>query len=152
MELLIVGSGVLEAELRAYSAERHLPVRFAGFLNQTEIPRAYAAADALVLPSGSETWGLVVNEAMASGIPAVVSDRVGCREDLVDEGETGYSFPMGETGELADRLARLASDRSHAAEMGKEAQRRVFANFSIERTVNGTLSAVDYVVSRRTRR
>ena len=151
VELLIVGSGALEAELRAFSSERRLPVEFAGFLNQTEIPRAYAAADALVLPSGSETWGLVVNEAMASGLPVIVSDRVGCREDLVVEGETGYSYPMGDTVELADRLERLASDPSRTATMGREARRRVLAGYSIEKTVEGTRAAMEYVLSSRGR-
>ena len=153
VELLVVGSGGLEEDLRSLSIERRLPVCFTGFLNQTEIPQAYAAADALVLPSeAGETWGLVVNEAMASGLPAVVSDRVGCREDLVIEGETGYSYPMGEIRELADRLVRLASHPRRAAEMGKNARRRVFAEFSIEKAVEGTLNALDYAVSGRARR
>ncbi len=79
IHLLIVGSGEQEGEAREYAEERNLPVTLAGFLNQTEITRAYAAADCLVLPSDwGETWGLVVNEAMACGLPAIVSDRVGC--------------------------------------------------------------------------
>jgi glycosyltransferase involved in cell wall biosynthesis len=64
--LLIVGSGPLERALKNQVTNEGLPVRFTGFLNQTDIPAAYAAADCLVLPSDySETWGLVVNEAMA---------------------------------------------------------------------------------------
>ena len=149
VELLVVGSGALEEELLAYSAERRLPVRFAGFLNQMEIPQAYVVADALVLPSGCETWGLVVNEAMASGLAAIVSDRVGCREDLVVEGETGFSYRMGEIGELADRVERLASDPGRTAEMGKEASRRVFAKYSIQRTVEGTRAAMEFALSAR---
>ena len=82
--------------------EHTLPVSFAGFLNQGEIPAAYAACDALVLPSDyGETWGLVVNEAMACGVPAVVSDAVGCGPDLVEEGQTGMIFPLGDIPALA---------------------------------------------------
>jgi glycosyltransferase involved in cell wall biosynthesis len=87
---LLVGAGALEGSLRDFARLHHLPVTFAGFLNQTEIAKAYVVSDALVLPSDyGETWGLVVNEAMACGLPALVSDRVGCGPDLVLPGVTG---------------------------------------------------------------
>ncbi len=67
----------------------------AGFVNQQELPSWYAAADTLVLPSDSrETWGLVVNEAMAAGLPVVVSDAAGCSLDLVREGENGFTYAV----------------------------------------------------------
>ncbi len=77
---------------------------FAGFLDQSEISKAYVAADVLVLPSDySETWGLVVNEAMASGLPSVVSDRCGCALDLATV-RPNVTFPAGQVAELAVRL------------------------------------------------
>ena len=73
-----------------------------GFVNQSELPAVYASADVLVLPSdGQETWGLVVNEAMACGVPAVVSDAVGCGPDLIEPGRTGATFPFGDIAALA---------------------------------------------------
>ena len=91
----MVGSGELEGTCHQQAERRGLPVTFTGFLNQGEIADAYAAADALVLPSDSgETWGLVVNEAMACGLPAIVSDHVGCVADLVIHGQTGLIFPL----------------------------------------------------------
>src|SRR5262249_13386820 len=81
---LIVGDGALRQECEAEAVRSTAPIRFTGFLNQTEIIQAYVAADALVLPSdGGETWGLVVNEAMVCGRPCFVSDRVGCSPDLI---------------------------------------------------------------------
>jgi glycosyltransferase involved in cell wall biosynthesis len=81
---------------------------FAGFKNQSELPAIYAAADVLVLPSdGGETWGLVVNEAMACGLPAIVSDAAGCAPDLIEDGRTGFTFPMGDVEALVDRLAHV---------------------------------------------
>jgi glycosyltransferase involved in cell wall biosynthesis len=81
---------------------------FPGFLNQTEISRAYVAADCLVLPSDyGETWGLVVNEAMASGLPCLISDQCGCAEDLGNT-EPNVVFPCGDTTALADSLLKLA--------------------------------------------
>ncbi len=69
-------------------------MNFLGFVNQSRLPEVYAAAHVLALPSGAEeTWGLVVNEAMACGIPAVVSDAVGCGPDLVEPGVTGEVVP-----------------------------------------------------------
>ena len=129
--------------------QENLPVTFAGFLNQSEIPKAYVAADCLVLPSDSgETWGLVVNEAMACGIPAIVSDHVGCGPDLVIEGETGGVFPLGDIDALAHKIAHFASDADRLKAMGKEAQRRVMTYYSVDRAVEGTLAAIHAAVQR----
>ena len=108
VQVVLVGSGELEDALReAATSELEVPVHFAGFKNQSELPQYYVGADLLVLPSdGGETWGLVVNEAMACGLPAVVSDAVGCAPDLIDAGETGEVFPMGDIEALADALER----------------------------------------------
>lgn len=142
VHLLIVGSGELEAACRAFVAEHSLPVSFAGFLNQTEIPGAYAAADALVLPSDTgETWGLVVNEAMACGLPAIVSDTVGCAEDLVQPGLTGLLVPCGDPAALAAAMERLAADPWAAARMGEQARQRVTSHYGVEQAVGGVLSA-----------
>ena len=124
IHLLFAGSGELGARLRTScnvavdgeqparppSAGSERPVAsFTGFLNQTEISRAYVAADCLVLPSDhGETWGLVVNEAMASGLPCVVSDACGCAEDLVAPTQR---FPLGNAAALADRLQNLVAGR-----------------------------------------
>ncbi|HXG88156.1 MAG TPA: glycosyltransferase family 4 protein [Vicinamibacterales bacterium] len=107
-QLLIVGTGPLEASCRAEAAQLGVATRFAGFLNQDAIVQSYVAADCLVLPSdGRETWGLVVNEAMATGLPAVVSDEVGCQPDLVIEGRTGAVARCGDITSLADALERI---------------------------------------------
>jgi len=140
MHLLVVGDGALLADARDFAAQRKLPVTFAGFLNQGEIPAAYAAADCLVLPSDArETWGLVVNEAMACGIAAIVSDRVGCAADLITPGATGEVFPLGDVGALASRLAAAAREPQRLREMGERARQRVCEGYSIERAVEGTV-------------
>jgi len=114
------------------------------------MPEAYAAADALVLPSDAgETWGLVVNEAMAAGLPAITSDQVGCSADLIVDGETGFSYPCGRVSELAQRMARLAADPDAALAMGEAARRLVTSRYSISRAVEGTLEALASVRTRR---
>ncbi len=107
VEGLIVGDGPLRSSVEAAIAQTGAPVRLAGFFNQSRMPEAYALADVLVLPSMSETWGLVVNEAMACGLPAVVSDVVGCAPDLVEPGRTGATFPVGDVPALVAAMARV---------------------------------------------
>jgi glycosyltransferase involved in cell wall biosynthesis len=122
IHLLWVGTGELGGELRSgcyahFDAEYendaiaqgdgHRPsASFIGFLNQGEISRAYIAADCLVLPSNAqETWGLVVNEAMASGLPCIVSNACGCVEDLVDPIRPDLSYPVGDVAALERAMA-----------------------------------------------
>jgi glycosyltransferase involved in cell wall biosynthesis len=114
--LLIVGDGELRDSLATRA--RDVPhVVFASFQNQSLMPRALAALDLLVLPSQGpgETWGLVVNEAMALGVPCVVSDHVGCRADLVEDDVTGWSFPAGDMDALSSSMARALARLSTAA-------------------------------------
>jgi glycosyltransferase involved in cell wall biosynthesis len=145
--VLVVGTGALLEPARALVERERLPVTFAGFLNQGEIVRAYVAADCLVLPSDTgETWGLVVNEAMACGLPAIVSDQVGCGPDLIFAGETGALFPMGDIAALANRLMQFAADPARLRVMGERGRQRVQADYSVERAVEGTLAAVRAVV------
>src|SRR5690606_24227768 len=122
------------------------PVCFSGFLNQSEITAAYAASDCLLLPSDSgETWGLVVNEAMACGLPALVSDQVGCAVDLVTPGVTGDVFGCGDVDALARLLARHGADRAGLARMGLAAQDRVVGGYNFERVVEGAMTALSFV-------
>lgn len=104
LNLLMLGDGQLRAEIREY--EKRLPVRCLGFINQSELPAWYACGDLLVLPSDIEQWGLVVNEGMACGLVPVVSDAVGCAEDLVKG--VGEIYPVGDVDALAAALTRAA--------------------------------------------
>lgn len=111
VRLLVAGSGPLAGELLDMANARQLPAIFAGFVNQSHMPRVYAAADVLVLPSYIDTWGLVVNEAFACGLPAIVSDRVGCAPDLIMDGLTGTVVPAGDVEALAKALDYWTSGR-----------------------------------------
>ena len=145
--LLVVGTGKLMKDAARLAKYYNLPVTFAGFLNQTEITRAYVAADCLVLPSDyGETWGLVVNEAMACNLPAIVSDRVGCGPDLVDSGVTGSIFPFGDLNALASKMLDAASDHGRLRRMGEIARARVHNHYSVERAVDGTMKAIETII------
>ena len=149
VHLLMVGDGDLRQSCEEYSAAQRLPVTFAGFLNQSEIAAPYAVADVLVLPSAyAETWGLVVNEAMSCGVPAIVSDRVGCAPDLVHSGRTGMVFPAGDVDALAYAMSVYAGNRSLVFEHGANAEKSV-ANYSVEAATNSTVAAVLSVTNAR---
>lgn len=148
LHLLVAGEGEMGDACRAYAAERRLPVTWAGFMNQSEMPRAYAAADCLVLPSDTgETWGLVVNEAMACGLPVIVSDRVGCGEDLVEPGVTGEIYPVGDIERLARCMKDMAADAGRRQGLGMAAAQRV-AGYTFRRAVDGCLDALRFVRAR----
>ena len=126
VEVVFAGAGELEPDLKELARSEQVRARFLGFRNQSELPAVYAAADLLVLPSdGLETWGLVVNEAMACGVPAVVSDAVGCGPDLIEEGRTGAVFPLGDVGALSAAMETVlgldpeATRRHLVAKMGQ---------------------------------
>jgi len=144
---LMAGDGPLRAQCEEQARASGAPVRFAGFLNQTRIAEAYAAADALVLPSETETWGLVANEAMACGLPAIVSDRVGCGPDVIDSGSTGAIYPMGDVAALSARMLRHANPAGLAA-MGARARHKI-QSYSVERAADALLDAVHTVERRR---
>lgn len=111
--VLFAGDGPLRSSLieRAEGLGMSGRVRFLGFVNQTQLPATYAACDVLVLPSENEPFGLVVNEAFACGRTALVSDACGAAGELVRPAETGFVFPVGDTGTLKEQLKRLAGDR-----------------------------------------
>lgn len=140
--LLMAGDGPLRPAAEALAARLGVPgVRFAGFLNQTELPNAYASADLFVLPSShNETWGLVVNEAMNFGLPVVVSDRVGCARDLVREGENGFVVPHDDTDALARAIDALVAHPELRARFGRKSRARIDA-YSVERAADGIVEA-----------
>ena len=148
--VLMVGAGPQEELCRAEALRLGVRVRWAGFLNQTEIARAYAAADCLALCSESETWGLVVNEAMATGLPCVVSDRVGCAPDLIVPRATGEIVPLDDVAALARALERLRTRHIEGHNFAPECRARI-ARYSFAPAMIGLVAACQDVVRRRPR-
>ena len=145
VKLLFAGSGELTDSLKQRAAELNVPMRFTGFLNQTEMWKAYVPADAFVLPSTNrETWGLVTNEAMLFGLPVIVSDQVGCGPDLVREGETGFVF-SGRVEGLADAMEKLVRNREHAPAMGVAGRKLVLDKYSMQVATSGLKDALQAV-------
>lgn len=117
--LLLTGNGEQENDLKQ-SATGDCRILFQPFRNQSEMPWVYRMGDVFVLPSKSETWGLGVNEAMACGRAAIVSDRCGCAPDLIRAGENGYVFRSGDELSLLHSLQVFANKQT-TVEMGRKA-------------------------------
>jgi glycosyltransferase involved in cell wall biosynthesis len=148
LHAVLVGDGPLRAELETMARKVPHRVHVAGFRNQSELPGLYAACDALALPSEAETWGLVVNEAMACGLLAVVSDAVGCGPDLIDPGRTGYTYPVGDVGALADALASARTLRAERAPELARALDEKMGTYSMEGATEGLVEALDVLAAR----
>lgn len=105
-QLHIVGFGPLEDELKGISKEN---IHFLGAINNKELPPLYQRMDVFVLPSISEPWGLVVEEALNNGLPVLVSDRVGCAEEIVKERENGLVFRYDSKEDLMDKVKQIST-------------------------------------------
>jgi glycosyltransferase involved in cell wall biosynthesis len=162
--LVLLGDGELKPSVIAHAASLGLPVRerapweppatqeepvagnqpevfFPGFRQIGELPRFYAHAGAFVHASTTEQWGLVVNEAMASGLPVLVSKRCGCAPELVREGINGFTFDPLDVDELARQMTRIASmEPSELGEFGAAGQ-RLIADWGLERFAAGLADA-----------
>jgi glycosyltransferase involved in cell wall biosynthesis len=147
LHVVFAGSGVLRPDLEERAAQNDLTgrVHFLGFVNQRQLPAIYAASDFLVLPSEYEPFGLVVNEAFASGRTAIVSEACGSVGDLVKDGETGYVVPVGDLETLSLRLESLALDEELRATLADNARSRV-EGWSPAANVDALATAMSEVV------
>lgn len=141
--LVFVGDGTEHDNVRTYAKRNGLDhkVVFAGFQNQSELPKWYSIGDIFVLPSENESWAVVVNEAMNFGMPVIATSEVGAAYDLVEPDETGYRYPTGDIPMLTDCLQRLIDDPDLRERMGKNALERI-DNWSYDQAVQGMLKAL----------
>jgi 1,2-diacylglycerol 3-alpha-glucosyltransferase len=137
--LLIAGEGSL-TKLVEQQASSETSIYYMGRLSGERVWEAYAISDVFVLPSHREPWGLVVNEAMASGLPVIVTDRVGCVDDLVEHKRTGLIVPAESPEELLVAMEALVSDANARQCMGAEA-RQVIAAWTLENAAKATTLA-----------
>ena len=138
--VVFLGHGELREPLETFAREQQLNVRFAGFVNQADLPEHYAMCDVFVLPSTYEPRGAVINEAMACGLPVVVTDRCGSLGDIVLEGENAFVYPAGDDAALARALDALMDDTLRAR-MG-QCSREIIATWDYARGVEGVKEAL----------
>jgi glycosyltransferase involved in cell wall biosynthesis len=124
MTLLVVGDGSMRPDVMQ-AAQESANIIYMGRLEHQALLLTYYVADVLVLPSHTEPWGLVVNEAMAVGMPVIVSDRVGCIDDLVIHQQTGLIYPSGNREALQSAIETVAASPSMRSAMRHHALERI---------------------------
>jgi glycosyltransferase involved in cell wall biosynthesis len=135
--LVFAGDGQCLPELREL-ARRISPgnICFPGFVHREDLAGFYALAEASILPTHSDPWGLVVNEAMACGLPVIVSSVAGCATDLVDDGWNGYIVPPRDQERLGEALTSILTNPMLQKEMGTRSTKRI-SNYSPEACAQG---------------
>lgn len=146
--LVFVGDGAERSALME-RASRIKPgtVRWAGFVHREGLPEFYALADALVFPTHSDPWGLVVNEAMSCGLAVIATSVAGCVEDLVQDAWNGFVVHPGNSAQLTAAMSRLADDRALRIEMGCRSRERI-KRYSPACWAEGLVNAVEFVSAR----
>jgi 1,2-diacylglycerol 3-alpha-glucosyltransferase len=124
--LVFVGDGALrrQVEERASAVSPGM-IKFLGFVQREELPEYYALAQALILPTYTDTWGLVVNEAMACGLPVILSRAAGCAADLVKDNANGLLVPPRDVTALASAMTRLAHEPDLCRSMGAKSVQHI---------------------------
>jgi len=144
---VIVGSGPEQSRCRAEAEKAGTRAVFPGFVNQSGLGEIYGACDVCVLPSTRETWGLVVNESLASGTPCVVSEGVGCGPDLISPEATGETFPAGDVDALAAALQRIRQAKTSGRNFEEDC-RRVVSKYSFTVATEGLVAAAKSLARR----
>ena len=139
IELVLAGDGPLRSELQ-HIAKSICPgkVRFAGFVQRDELASYYGLADCLVFPTQSDPWGLVVNEAMACGLPVICGQSAGCAADLVKS--NGRPINSLNVDQLAHAMEELATDADLRLQMSRESL-KIIQNYSPEICAAGIAQA-----------
>lgn len=147
-DLVLCGDGELREQIKAKIIELNLQnfIHLPGFLQQEQMLTYFAHANCFVHASTTEQWGLVVNEAMAAGLPVIVSERCGCFEDLVIEGVNGYGFNPENKEQLTQLMTEISSENIDLQEMGQASFEHI-KNYSPDYFATGLKQAVEYAIS-----
>ena len=144
--LMIVGSGPQEKELKKFCEEKNLNnIFFEGFQQQEMLPKYYALADVFILPSFEEVWGLVVNEALASGLYVLSSKYAGASYDLIKEGWNGEIFNPYKLEEIVELIKRVKENIKNIRERREDISQHACREFSIERSAQEFIKAIKEV-------
>lgn len=142
--VLILGNGILEQEMMELLNKYGIDYACPGFINQKELPSYYAQAKLFLFPTRNDPWGVVVNEAMASGMPVITCSNAGVADDLVIDGFNGYVLPLAE--ELwADKIITLFNDSDEYNRLSLNALKHI-QTYSFENAAKGIINAVNFVI------
>lgn len=144
--LVLVGNGNQKQELMKLCEDNAIDnVYFIDFVQKDVLPQYYAIADVFVLPSTEEVWGLVINEAMACGLPIITTEKVGASVDLVQNGVNGFIVKEKSSDELTMALEKIFVTNGLKDKMSKSSRENLHQGFEIKDTAKGFIDAIQFV-------
>ena len=144
MDVILAGTGPEESRLRSLAGPN---VRFLGHVERDELPALYASADIVAMPSRSDPWGMVLNEAALVGRPLVATTAAGAAHDLIEHGRNGFRVPPDDVDALREVLRHLTADPDLRERMGRRSR-----ELAAQHTAAGWAQAVASLVHRLTGR
>lgn len=145
--LVLVGSGNQKDELIKLCDEHKIKnVYFIDFVQRENMPQYYSIADVFVLPSLEEVWGLVINEAMACGLPVISTNKTGASKDLIEDNANGYIIPEKDSDYLYRSLNKIINNSALSEEMGKESNKIITERITINNATKGFQNAIHFVL------
>ncbi len=142
--VLVLGNGILEGDILTLLKKYNIDYSFPGFISQEELPSYYAKSKLFLFPTKNDPWGVVVNEAMASGMPVITCDNAGVANDLVIDGVNGYVLPLSEII-WADKIVEILTSTDQYTILSNNAVQHV-QKYSFENAAKGIVDAVKSVV------
>ena len=140
----IVGDGDQRGALEELVKDQQLTevVHFHGFQQNTELPRFLATSSCFLFQTDFDIWGLVLNEAMASGVPCISSSNAGASIDLIEEGKTGFVLDFADTDALVTKIEYVLDNPKEMEEMGKRTQNFMEENVNLEQAAAKIIEAI----------
>ncbi|MBT6581431.1 MAG: glycosyltransferase family 4 protein [Bacteroidetes Order II. Incertae sedis bacterium] len=150
--MIMLGDGALRPAIEAWIEAHQVDgIELAGFRQIDDLPHYYHRAAFFVHPARIDTWAMVVNEAMAAGLPVVISTGTGCHKDLVDEGQNGFTFHPDDAQQLAQHMVKLSEDASFRESAGARS-REIMKDWTLDRFVHGLFESATTAMKRRGRK
>jgi len=143
----ILGDGISRPELEKYVVDNNLSahVIFHGFRQKEELPEFFARSSGFLFQTGFDIWGLVLNEAMAAGLPCISSPNAGATFDLIKEGETGFKIDFDDSRKAAEKITWLIDNKAEAAAMGQRASAFIRDQVNLENAAKGFKNALECI-------
>lgn len=146
---VLIGDGPEHERIVKFIHDNHCEnkVHFLPFLSQAELPAIYQHAEALICSSSSETWGLVINEAMAGGCPVIASVQCGATHTLIREGVNGFQFSCDDIDKLTELMLAYHKLPQNKKDAMKEASKQIISNWGLDRFAKECCDAIDFAIS-----
>ncbi len=140
----IIGDGDDKPKLEAFASENNLAevVKFHGFVQKEQLPEIFASSDCFLFQTDFDIWGLVLNEAMAAGLPVIASPNAGATVDLIEDGKTGFKIDFNESEKVVEKINWMLNNRQQAEEVGMNASRFISQRASIQISAKGFVDAI----------